>query len=225
MEKLYGTVFLLLGACVPSEPQIQTPGLEMTLGTRLWEDLAPRGQQPQVWEDGSEVTIQGDRDCGYSVYVEAEISRSEGEEVYVWRELSGLDGVPVHQTMSGMEGWNGFSGYTRTHHCVADRFASHTDWPLICALDGKERLLEAYALDPVSDDIGSAQVRVVLRIEEIDSDADGILNMCDNCDGLANSDQLDSDGDDVGDVCDACPGVDDYDANGDGEPDWCLDAP
>lgn len=40
---------------------------------------------------------------------------------------------------------------------------------------------------------------------ENDSDADGVINACDNCDDIPNSDQLNSDGDALGNACDNCP--------------------
>jgi formylglycine-generating enzyme required for sulfatase activity len=45
-----------------------------------------------------------------------------------------------------------------------------------------------------------------LAFVPVDSDADGLLDPCDNCPSIANADQLDSDGDGVGDACDPCTG-------------------
>ena len=48
-----------------------------------------------------------------------------------------------------------------------------------------------------------------------DDDGDGVINLDDNCDFVANVDQLNADEDDVGDACDLCPmSVGDVDANG-----------
>ncbi|MCG8406779.1 MAG: thrombospondin type 3 repeat-containing protein [Phycisphaerales bacterium] len=62
-----------------------------------------------------------------------------------------------------------------------------------------------------------------------DDDSDGIVNDCDNCPSIANSDQVDVDGDGIGDDCDNCPGNPNpgqEDANGNGLGDACdLTAP
>jgi hypothetical protein len=54
-----------------------------------------------------------------------------------------------------------------------------------------------------------------------DGDEDGILDHRDNCRNIPNPDQLDSDGDGIGNVCDACPQEDStgHDKNNDG----CID--
>ena len=62
----------------------------------------------------------------------------------------------------------------------------------------------------------------------LDSDADGVLNVDDNCPFEANPGQDDGDGDDVGDVCDNCPAdpdPDQTDMDGDtyGKPCDCND--
>ena len=58
----------------------------------------------------------------------------------------------------------------------------------------------------------------------IDSDGDGILDDCDNCDSTQNTDQKDEDHDGIGDACDNCIGVnnpDQTDSDGDGVGDAC----
>lgn len=49
-----------------------------------------------------------------------------------------------------------------------------------------------------------------------DTDGDGFLNGCDNCNSVSNVSQLDSDGDGEGDACDICPNRKPGDTNGDG---------
>lgn len=53
-----------------------------------------------------------------------------------------------------------------------------------------------------------------------DDDADGIINLDDNCPAIPNAEQADEDEDDIGDVCDPCPivsGGDDGDHDGVGD--------
>jgi hypothetical protein len=59
-----------------------------------------------------------------------------------------------------------------------------------------------------------------------DADNDTVTDVCDNCPGIANSNQLDSDNDRVGNVCDQCPGADDrVDGDGDGVISGCDNCP
>jgi hypothetical protein len=64
-------------------------------------------------------------------------------------------------------------------------------------------------------------VEVDLVAPTADSDADGVPDVEDNCDTVANADQLDIDGDGLGDACD---GDDDGDGVADGEDAFPLDA-
>jgi N-acetylneuraminic acid mutarotase len=52
-----------------------------------------------------------------------------------------------------------------------------------------------------------------------DAEGDGVPELCDNCPGLANSDQADADADDVGDACDSCT---DLDGDAFGDPGFPL---
>jgi hypothetical protein len=63
----------------------------------------------------------------------------------------------------------------------------------------------------------------VANPDQIDTDADGIGNVCDNCPLLSNASQLDGDGDHVGDACDNCnlPNPDQLDADRNGIGDVC----
>jgi hypothetical protein len=75
---------------------------------------------------------------------------------------------------------------------------------------------------------------VACIMSNVDLDADGFGDACDNCPGLANADQADGDDDQFGDLCDECPddgrkvtpgicgcGFSDADQDGDGEAD-CI---
>ncbi|HEU4402645.1 MAG TPA: MopE-related protein, partial [Candidatus Polarisedimenticolia bacterium] len=67
----------------------------------------------------------------------------------------------------------------------------------------------------------------LLPVPAPDSDADGILDINDNCPLTANASQADQDRDGAGDLCDNCralANVDQADANGDGVGDACQDS-
>ncbi|MCX6835175.1 MAG: thrombospondin type 3 repeat-containing protein, partial [candidate division Zixibacteria bacterium] len=52
---------------------------------------------------------------------------------------------------------------------------------------------------------GRSMYRLYLNCSSgVDSDGDGLADVCDNCPNLANADQLDRDYDGIGDVCDPC---------------------
>ena len=64
--------------------------------------------------------------------------------------------------------------------------------------------------------------------DQADADADGIGDVCDNCPNTPNPGQADSDGDGIGDVCDNCPDAfnpDQADADADGIGDVCDNPP
>ncbi|MEZ4459828.1 MAG: thrombospondin type 3 repeat-containing protein [bacterium] len=62
------------------------------------------------------------------------------------------------------------------------------------------------------------------QANKLDSDSDGIGDLCDNCPSLRNDQQDDPDGDGVGSSCDNCPTIanpDQMDANANGIGDVC----
>ena len=64
----------------------------------------------------------------------------------------------------------------------------------------------------------------IANTNQADGDVDGTGDACDNCPAKANADQKDTDGDGVGDACDNCPGspnADQKDSDGDGVGDAC----
>jgi len=64
--------------------------------------------------------------------------------------------------------------------------------------------LSTLDLDFAADVTNAAAAAVVASVTA-DLDADSVVDACDNCGTIANTDQLDSDGDSPGDVCDNCP--------------------
>jgi hypothetical protein len=68
----------------------------------------------------------------------------------------------------------------------------------------------------------------VSNADQIDADQDGLGNLCDNCPTVSNADQSDSDQDGLGDLCDNCPTVsnaDQIDSDQDGLGDLCDNCP
>ena len=67
---------------------------------------------------------------------------------------------------------------------------------------------------------------LVLKIQPLDSDGDGIHDHLDTCPSTANPQQEDSDADGVGDACDVCPGHEDgVDPDLDGRASGCDNCP
>jgi hypothetical protein len=116
------------------------------------------------------------------------------------------------------------------------------DWDGIAALgndgtgdssigDAAEDIVAGFA----AYDATNLYVRVDVVESRLDSDLDGLVNVSDNCPGVANPGQEDTDGDGTGDACDTeeCDGVDNdgdgtedegfTNTDGDGEAD-CVDA-
>ncbi|MGI6375415.1 MAG: InlB B-repeat-containing protein [Anaerolineae bacterium] len=77
----------------------------------------------------------------------------------------------------------------------------------------------------ITDLAGNAtDVTLILIVEGLDTDEDGVLDGEDNCPVIANGDQLDADTDGLGNVCDNCPDAfnpDQADTDGDGVGDVC----
>jgi hypothetical protein len=69
---------------------------------------------------------------------------------------------------------------------------------------------------------------LVLDLQPVDSDGDGVLDHLDNCPATFNANQQDADSDGVGDVCDNCPlaaNPQQEDTDGDGTADACDNCP
>ncbi len=76
------------------------------------------------------------------------------------------------------------------------------------SVDGGRAVVGAWLDDDNGDSSGSAYV---FAIAGEDSDADGVIDACDNCPGVGNPGQADCDGDGSGD---ACVGLGDFDGDG-----------
>ena len=100
--------------------------------------------------------------------------------------------------------------------------ASPEDWfGWTVSIDGNRAVIGNRG-DATGED-GSDPVYILagLSSDEIDSDTDGVFDVCDKCPGF--DDNIDVDGDGAPDACDTCPGQDDnLDFNGDGVPN-CID--
>jgi len=70
--------------------------------------------------------------------------------------------------------------------------------------------------DGFGDNIDDNCPSIYYNPSQIDTDTDGVGNVCDNCDSVDNQDQANSDGDEFGDACDNCPNDPDNDIDGDG---------
>ncbi|HSW46467.1 MAG TPA: hypothetical protein VLM89_12940 [Phycisphaerae bacterium] len=67
---------------------------------------------------------------------------------------------------------------------------------------------------------------LILQVQPVDNDDDGVFDHLDNCPSIANPQQEDSDGDGVGNPCDVCPGHDDkVDPDRDGRATGCDNCP
>jgi len=95
-----------------------------------------------------------------------------------------------------------------------------------CNVAGDGAACVASTMDTDSDGVADLCDNCVSlgNAPQADGDGDGRGDACDNCAALTNANQLDGDGDGVGDVCDNCPSASNpnqADADGDGQGDAC----
>ena len=77
-------------------------------------------------------------------------------------------------------------------------------------------LLEAGGTAASGEPLALAGYAVLVAEATTDLDADGVDDLCDNCEGVANLEQDNTDGDLLGDACDPCPFDAEDDIDGDG---------
>ncbi len=85
---------------------------------------------------------------------------------------------------------------------------------------GEEAEIKATGVTPTDARISLYKSFEVASSDTVDSDLDGVPNICDNCVNTQNTGQVDSDQDSFGDACDICP--QDYENDWD-QDDLCAD--
>jgi len=127
--------------------------------------------------------------------------------------------------------WSEYAKVTASDAAAGDTYGR------FFASEGDTLIVGSYADDDLGSSSGSAYVYSMGIVANLDADADGILDISDNCPNTVNADQTDSDGDGMGDACDTdddndivldtvdnCPfnvNADQADLDGDGLGDVC----
>ncbi len=158
---------------------------------------------------------------GWSVSYTRDLNNDGINELVVGEPVgTGISLNPLAGTVHIYSGDDGSELYTLASDVRGDWFGRS-----VC---GSEGSLSAHPIDLI---VGAYNGEVagtypgMARIFNLgDEDSDGVLDNCDNCLGIANTDQADADGDNIGDACDNCPALynpDQNDVDGDGTGDIC----
>jgi len=89
--------------------------------------------------------------------------------------------------------------------CFLNDMPDPTKWTF-CDLDGASITATMDVEDLTDGRSGTSSIQLTARVDPTDSDSDGVVNNCDNCELLQNPDQEDEDGDGIGDLCDPVSG-------------------